>query len=381
MAPQKGLGPNLASERTKQPFTAWDIINPDVAAEGGPWTWTHYGVYIPRLPAPFQYLNVLVMFGAVDLSVFRHDEYLAGGAHAVVPEGGAERLTTVMSSTAAEGQTFSRGYDSETQCQLSPSSLRWGRDFAMEMSFPRTARVRASFDGGGGCWGYTLDLQLGQTAVWFISVPYYDHFSLPVTGTLCIADGGGAEHRIAISGALEFARCKKPPSIPAETHRAVAKSTNFFIYHVVAVRDDDVQILWGEVRNAFAPPRKFAHVRRVSDGRLLESFTTELQLQVARDELVTDAMGRATRVPREFRAVVAAKSRGDEPVLVVAGTVNSSLRPGAGGGYVAGYEARIEYRGRQYRGSASLSSSPRCLVLTPVANSQSCREEAHSSSV
>lgn len=330
----KALGPNEATARTAQPFKAWDIIRPGLNSPGGPWGWTHYGVYIPHLPEPYQYLNCLVLVGLADLSIFNHAEY-AKGPKAVVQN--PEQLTTVMSSTASKNHSFVRGYNSVTECELSDSGtpLKWGEDFSIDFTFPHKAVVRGNFKTKG--WNYTLDLDIGPKAVWFIATPYYEHFSLPVSGSATICG-----ETISISGCIEYARCKPPPGIPLEMHAQVAKSTNYFIYHVVEL-DDKKQILWGEVRNAFIPPRKFAYVRTVPDGNVLEAFTTELQVELLKDQVVTDSLGRPTRMPTEFRARV-----GD--VLEITGRVNTPLRDGAGRGYVGGYDAVVRYKGEERRG-------------------------------
>ncbi|KAK2591785.1 hypothetical protein QQS21_010516 [Conoideocrella luteorostrata] len=341
MADQKALGPNLAATRMEEPFTAWDIIRPHLDASGGPWTWTHYGVYIPNLPEPFGYLNVLILFGAVDLTIFKHPKYMPDGPQPAVQN--AAQLTTVMSSTAAQGHHFDKGYDSVSECRLPDSGtpLRWGEDLSIAFDYQRqTAVVEADFHQNNHQWSYKLDVTFGETAVWFISTPYYDHLSLPVRGTLNIAG-----QAIPITGALEFARCKPAP-IPLKMHNAVAASTNYFIYHVVEL-DNGMQILWGEVRNAFMPPRKFVHVRRVPDGQVIESFTTELQVEVLKEEMVTSNAGQVTRMPCEFRAGVV---REGETVLEILGKVNTPLRDGAGGGYVAGYSAAVKYRAEQRKG-------------------------------
>ncbi|QLI65689.1 uncharacterized protein G6M90_00g023930 [Metarhizium brunneum] len=335
----KAFGPNEASARTAQPFNAWDIIRPSLHASGGPWGWTHYGIYIPRLPQPYQYLNVLILVGLVDLTIFNHAEFAPGGPKAVVHD--AEHLTTVMTSTASKGHHFVRGYDSSTDCEFPDSGtpLRWGKDFSMEFTFPHKAVVTGAFETHG--WEYRLEFDMSPQAVWFIATPFYEHLSLPISGTAILSG-----ERIPISGCIEYARCKPPPGLPLEMHAAVARSTNYFIYHVVELRDSR-QILWGEVRNGFMPPRKFVYVRTVPDGRVLDEYTTELRVELLDDELVTDSLGRQTRMPTKFTASVVVGS--GRKVLEVAGRVNTPLRDGAGRGFVGGYDAVVTYKGEETR--------------------------------
>jgi hypothetical protein len=310
------------------------MIRPSLDSPGGPWGWIHYGIYIPRLPQPYQYLNVLIMVGLVDLAIFNHAE-LVQGPRAVVQQ--PQRLTTVMTSTASKKHVFARGYDSATECSFPESGtpLRWGQELGIEV-VPSRAVVAGVFDKEG--WEYRLELDIRPRAVWFIATPYYEHFSLPVCGTATISG-----ESIAVSGCIEYARCKPPPGLPLEMHARVARSTDYFIYHVVEL-DDGRQILWGEMRNAFVPPRKFVHVRTVPDGRVLEAFTTELSLELLEDEVVSDSLGRPTRMPRAFRATVVS---GGREVLDIVGRVNTPLRDGAGRGYVGGYAAVVKYRGEE----------------------------------
>lgn len=331
----KALGPNDATTRTAQPFQAWDIIRPSLHAPGGPWGWTHYGIYIPHLPQPYQYLNVVILVNLVDLSIFNHAEF-AHGPKAVVQN--PEHLTTVMTSTAAKHHHFVRGYNSSTECSFPDSGtpLRWGDEFTMEFTPSHKATITGSFKQ----WEYKLDVDITPQAVWFIATSFYEHFSLPISGTATISG-----EVIPISGCIEYARCKPAPGLPLEIHAKVAKSTDYFIYHVVEV--DDRQILWGEMRNAFVPPRKFVYVRTVPDGKVMAAYTTELSVEVTEGGVVTDSLGRRTRMPREFRASVVVEGT---VVLEILGRVRTELRDGAGRGFVGGYDAVVRYEGREKGG-------------------------------
>lgn len=47
-------------------------------ATSGPWTATHYGVFIPQLPAPHRYLNTMTLIGATDWGLAVLDDVHTG---------------------------------------------------------------------------------------------------------------------------------------------------------------------------------------------------------------------------------------------------------------------------------------------------------------
>lgn len=64
-----GLLPRIDSrlEASRRPFNPHhDILRP--RADGGRWTATHYGVFIPDLPAPHRYLDTMTLIGATGAS-------------------------------------------------------------------------------------------------------------------------------------------------------------------------------------------------------------------------------------------------------------------------------------------------------------------------
>ncbi|KAG8425362.1 hypothetical protein J3458_002070 [Metarhizium acridum] len=211
-----------------------------------------------------------------------------------------------------QGPPFARGYDSTTDCEFSDSGtpLRWGN--------PHKAVVTGAFKTHG--WNCRLEFDMSPQAGWFIATPFYEHLSLPISGTASLSG-----ESIPISGCVEYARCKAAPGAATRDHVQMARSCG------------------GKVRNGFMPPPKFVHVRTVPDDRVHEEYTTELRVELLDDELVTDSPGRQTRMPRKFKASVVIGS--GSKVLKVVGRVDTPLRDGAGRGFVGGYDAVVTYKG------------------------------------
>ena len=309
---------------------------------------------MPNLPAPLNYLNVLILVGMPEVPIFNHVEYLKG-PHAIVDK--PSDLTTLMSSTAADGHHFFQPYKT-ADCELpdAGSRMRWGSQFTLETDFSsRRVVVRAAFDN----WSYDLEVELGDHAVWFVAMPFYDHLSLPFRGQLRI---GGQS--LDVSGCLEYARGRLPP-VPAKLRPsmdALIAQTNFFAYHVVSL-DAQTQLLWGDVHQG-GKSRKFAHIRSLAKGHETESFGKEVsvEIQAYDDLLAEDGFGRVTRLPRQFCCRIVSAGN---LVLEIECVINTPWREGLGLGYVGGYAFTGKLRGHPKTGSALVEWVDLSLQQTP----------------
>ena len=215
-----------------RPFDRPEMLRPHLASRK--FAWTHYGIFVPRLPGPFRYLNTMTLIGATGTVVFDND-YLAA------PD--ARNTATVLSSTAAPGHHFYRAYDAADECAFEEdgSRIAFGDNLIIENSYPNF-RVTGRYD------SFDVDLEIVATdqASWFVRNPVYDHVSLlaQCSGTIASPDGPVS---ISAPCTVEYARCMTPQSL---TRRALPESwklpADFFTYQIVQL-DDRHQLLLTDV--------------------------------------------------------------------------------------------------------------------------------------
>ncbi|RSN40235.1 hypothetical protein DMC64_35550 [Amycolatopsis sp. WAC 04197] len=318
-------------EGSRRPFSRPELLRPHV--DSRTWAWTHYGVFVPRLPAPLRYLNTMTFIGATGTVCFDND-YLAR------PD--ARRTATVLSSTAAPGHHHYRAYDTRTDCRFAAdgSRLAWGEDLVIEADHPEY-RLRADYGG----FGADLTITTTPQVSYFVRTPIYDHLSLLATYRGTVTDGA---ERVEVDGlcTVEYARCVTPQAL---FRRPVSPRwklpVDFFTYHVINL-DERTQLLLTDVRAAGATACRLAHLRSLDEAAtVFQDVSVEV---TPREEPEIDPQGRAMRVPRAFRWTV---RDGDEQVAMLDGTVETPLRYGHGRGYVGAYSFEGAFRSRAVSGT------------------------------
>ncbi|MFD6199333.1 DUF6670 family protein [Mycobacteriaceae bacterium NPDC060252] len=321
-------------EASRKPFTGQAILRPH--AESGPWTATHYGVFIPNLDSPHRYLNTMTLIGAIGAELFDND-YLAAGD--------ARRTATVLSSTAAIDHHHYRAYDSAHDCHFANdgSVLRWGEDLQIEVDFPHVT-VRGRYQ------HFSADIELTVTdqVSYFVKTPIYDHLSLLAEYTGVIADAAGAQ-AISGLGTFEYARFLSHQSLTRRPLPSQLKlPVDFFTYQIIDL-GNGTQVLLTDVRARGAVACRLAHVRVL--GKSTEVYTdVRMNVPEYREQPTIDEQGRPMRVPHRLNWTV----RDDHGHLVLAidGLVDSPLRYGHGRGYAGAYSYTGEYQGNPVGGSA-----------------------------
>lgn len=315
---------------SRRPFDLPQILKPH--ARSRVWATTHYGVFVPDLPAPHRYLNTMTLLGASGTELFDLD-------HLAAPD--ARDTTTVFSSTAEGDQRFYRAYDMSTQCQLPDDGgeLRWGDELAVDVALPKVA-VRGRYP------GFDVDLELAVTdqVSYFVKSPIYDHLSL-------LAPYHGVVDGVDVRGlaTFEYARIRTPQGFLRRPMPAALKlPLDFFTYQIIDI-DARTQILLTDVRARGRVACRLAHVR-VLDGTT--EVYSDVEFTVAQfGEPLVDDRGDSMRCPRTFRWTV---REGGQEILAVEGTVDSPWRPGHGPGYVAAYSYTGIWRSAAVSGSAYL---------------------------
>ncbi|MEZ0054005.1 hypothetical protein ABIA30_005044 [Mycobacterium sp. MAA66] len=315
---------------SRRPFDAADIMKPH--AQSHTWATTHFGVFVPDLPAPLRYVNTMTLLGASGTELFDLD-------HLAAPD--ARNTATVFSSTAKGDQRFYRAYDMQTDCSFSDdgAQLRWADDLSIDVALPEV-RVR-------GCYPqFSVDLKLAVTdqVSYFVKTPIYDHLSLlaPYRGVV----DGTAVHGLAT---FEYARIRTLQGLLRRPMPARLKlPLDFFTYQIINI-DEQTQVLLTEVRARGRIACRLAHVRVL--GAETEVYPdVDFTVTEYGDPMVDDR-GNTMRCPHKIRWTV---RDGGREILAVEGTVDSPWRLGHGPGYVAAYSYTGTWRSAAVSGSAYL---------------------------
>ncbi|WP_156750571.1 DUF6670 family protein [Mycobacterium sp. 852013-50091_SCH5140682] len=318
---------------SRLPFDAPAMLRPHAAS--GPWTATHYGVFVPQLPAPHRYLNTMTLIGATGSELFDND-YLAARD--------ARHTATVLSSTAAEGQHHYRAYDTTADCMFTEdgTSLRWGDDLTIDVRYP-SVTVRGRYQ------HFSVDLRLAVTdqVSYFVKTPIYDHLSLLATYSGTVEDASGTT-AIDGLGTVEYARFLTHQSL---TRRPVPPALklpiDFFTYQIVNL-DAETQVLLTDVRARGRIACRLAHLRIL--GKTSEIYTnTRMDILDYRQAPLIDERGRTMDMPERFRWTVTDDA--GAPVLTLDCAVDAPWRYGHGRGYVSAYTFEGRYRDTSVGGS------------------------------
>ncbi|MEN3223655.1 DUF6670 family protein [Mycolicibacterium porcinum] len=321
---------------SREPFDGAAMLRPHAGT--GPWTATHYGVFVPLLPPPHRYLNTMTLIGATGAELFDND-YLAA------PD--ARRTATVLSSTAAPGHHHYRAYDTGRDCTFAPdgSHLRWGENLTIDVDHSHVT-VSARYE------NFSADLELSTTdqVSYFVKTPIYDHLSLLATYSGTIEDDSGAS-TVSGLGTVEYARFLTHQSLTSRPLPAPLKlPVDFFTYQIVNL-DADTQFLLTDVRARGRIACRLAHLR-VLGGSTDVYVNTRMDIIDYREEPMIDELGRSMPVPQRFRWTITDDDNAH--VLTLDCTVDTPLRYGHGRGYVGAYGFQGHYLGEPVHGSGYL---------------------------
>ncbi|KAM3507035.1 hypothetical protein MY10362_002026 [Beauveria mimosiformis] len=308
---------------SQAPFTQADIMRPHHDSRW--WGWTHYGIFLPRLPEPYRFLNFMTFIGATGTACFDNDYLVAAGSD-------ARDTATLLSATAHGDEHHYEAYDAASgSCDFRAdgSRLVWGSD--------GDGGGGGGGDGGGGGGDLVLECRHPEYTVagrfrhmrvdiavrateqvsYFTKMPLYDHFSVLATYTGSILDarggsdgggGGGGTTTTPISGL-----CTQIVNL-----------------------DESTQLLLTKVTGAGSTLCLLAHLRTLSGGGAARVFErTELEVAEYAEKRLVDGQGRSMRVPRRMRWTV--DEDGGERLLELEADVDAPFRYGHGQGYVSAY--------------------------------------------
>ncbi|MBD8505173.1 hypothetical protein HT102_01540 [Hoyosella sp. G463] len=312
-----------------RPFDEPTLMRPH--AESRRWAWTHYGVFLPRLPEPYRFLNTMTFIGATGTRCFDND-YLA------MPD--ARDTATVLSTTATGPHHHYQAYDSQRDCGFREDGtvLSWGEHLTITARHPR-------YEARGRYEHLAVELEVVATnhASWFVRTPPYDHLSLLATVTGTITDERGTTS-ISDLCTVEYARCMSPQALTARPLPEAAKlPVDFFTYQIVNL-DERTQLLLTDVQAAGSTACRLAHLRSL-DAPAEVYDDVAFEVLEHRAAPAVDPLGRKMRIPELMRWTVRSLDAGEIVGHFVA-RVDSEPRYGHGRGYVAACTYEGEWRGR-----------------------------------
>lgn len=332
-----GLAPRIDQRisASKMPFSAPGILRPEVNSRR--WASTHYGVFVPELPAPHRYLNTMTLIGATGSICFDND-YLSSSD--------ARRTATVLSSTAAPGHRHYRAYDTHADCAFDEdgSALTWGDDLTLTANFP-SFTVDAQYPQ----FAATLTITATHAASWFVRSMVCDHLSLLATCTGVIEDATGTTD-IAGLCTVEYARYMSPQALTSRPLPGALKlPLDFFTYQIVNL-DETTQLLLTDVRAAGVTACRLAHIRSLDGANTVYEDVT-MSVTRYRGAPAIDELGRPMRVPQQIHWIVRENGRA---VVEFTADVDSELRYGHGRGYAGAYSYTGAWLNRPIAGSGYL---------------------------
>lgn len=324
-----------AVEASRLPFRQPDILRPHAGSLR--WGWTHYGVFLPQLPEPFRYCNLMTMIGATGTVLFDNDH--------LVPTTPRD-TATVLSSTALGARHLYRAYSVREDCEMAPdgSLVRFGDNLEIRGRWPRY-QVTADYED----FRLELDVTCTDTVSWFVRNPAYDHLSLLSTCSGTLSKGSQVLTLQDTPCTFEYARCVSPQVLLRKPlPEALKLPADFFCYNVVNIAAD-TQLLLTDVRAAGRTAFKGMHERNLQGQANVFVDDVSLAIEEYAPEALLDPLGRAMRLPRVFRWTV--REYGEQ-LLDIRCTVDAPWRWGHGRGYVSAYHYEGRYRGRAVSGSA-----------------------------
>ncbi|MDS1116159.1 hypothetical protein RD149_20655 [Gordonia westfalica] len=286
--------------------------------------WSHHGLMLPSLPAPHNYLSLMVMSGKTGLRVF--DSARESTAD------GPQDIVVASASSGAENACARQVLSARHDGRFASDRAEFGTLASITGTHP-DFEIRIHAD--------ELEARVSMTCraetTWFVKSPVYQpighvgHYEGEVTYR-------GTTTPISGVGNLEYLRAMSPfGPLPHVLRRQIP--LEWFSYHVVDVPDDR-QILFTQL-GAFGAIVETNVIVRSMDGtpdhKIHEGYHRILETDTSP---TVDAYGNERLLPRvvEFGCIG----------ISVVGTYDSPQRFAIGRGYISGYRARVRMDGEEF---------------------------------
>ncbi len=322
-----------AVEESEKSFRQPEIMRPNTQSKR--YGMTHFGVFLPDLPAPHKYCNIMTMLGTPGAVIFDNDYLITGHPR---------DTATFLTSTAAKSAHHYRAYSIEKECQTREdgSLVAFGDNLEISGFYPRY-QVKAAY----GDFCLDLSVECTDTVSWFVRNAVYDHLSLLATCSGKITHAGKTTPINSLC-TFEYARSASPHLVMDQVLPERWKlPADFFTYQIINL-DQSTQLLLTDVRALGKTAFKGVHVRTLRGDAEVHVKDVAFEVTAYQDDLVIAPDGRTMRLPKTFSWKV---REGSETVLDIRCTIDSPWRFGHGRGYVASYNYEGQFRDRAHAGN------------------------------
>ncbi|ESK53608.1 DUF6670 family protein [Acinetobacter tjernbergiae] len=300
--------------------------NTSLSIPQGKYTCVHYGIMIPNLPEPFNFLNLIVVVGQPLVKLFRNDHLIKTSAI---------DTANVLIGTATGTPEHFNGYSVEKDCTLvsNGSYLKFGNDLVIEGKYPDFHAYRV-----GHNFNFDLKLRATDKIAHFVKMMggMYEHWAL-----LCEYEGfvEQAGVKIEIKGlcTYEYARGIN-----------VNVPIGFFTYQILNI-DDKIQVLFVDTFGPLGVTlQSRVYVRSVDDHGGIYSKGFKSIVHEYEPERVTNPDGISMRLPHKFSWQV--NDDKGNLLIQIQGITNRDFKYGMAGGYAGSYQYNGIFRGKTIEG-------------------------------
>lgn len=306
-----------------QPFDRKTEVHPP----HGKYTTVHYGIMIPNLPAPFNFLNLITIIGQPKIKLFRNEHLIKTTAL---------DTANLLVGTAVGTPDHFNGYSVENNCELSPNgaSLRFGEDLLLEGTYPHFHAVRK-----GHHFNFDIKINATDKIAHFVNLVggMYDHWAL-----LCQYEGfieyKGEKTEIRGLCTYEYARAA-----------SINLYMKYFTYHILNI-DEKTQILLVEVYGLLnLVLQRRVYIRSIDDHGSIYSDGFEFNVQEFNPSRVITPNGLSMRLPHRFSWKV--NDNSGNPLIEIEGISNQDYKFGMTAGYAGSYQYEGKFRNNPIEGT------------------------------
>ncbi|MCH7337917.1 DUF6670 family protein [Acinetobacter sp. NIPH 2699] len=313
---------DYSGKRNGRPFD----VETETHTPQGKYTCVHYGVMIPNLPEPFNFLNLLTVVGQPRVKIFRNEHLIKTSSI---------DTANVLIGTAIGTKDYFKGYSIKNDCALvsNGSSLCFGRDLVLEGTYPNFHAYREGHE-------FNFDLKITATdkVANFAELTFglYNHWAL-----LCQYEGyleyQGKKTHVEGLCTYEYAR-----AIDINLHM------NYFTYHILNI-DEKTQVLLVEVLGPLnLVLQRRVYIRAIDDHGSIHSEDFKLEVHEFESQRSITPNGLSMRLPRTFSWSV--NDEKGKLLICIDGLANGDFKYGMAGGYAGSYQYKGTFRGQAVEG-------------------------------
>lgn len=293
----------------------------------GKYTCVHYGIMIPNLPAPYHFLNMIVVAGQPLVKLFRNEHLIKTSDI---------DTANLLIGTAASSNNLFKGYSIQNECLLASNGqfLKFDQDLTIEGRYPNFQATRCGHD-----FNYDLKLKATDKIAHFVQLAgdFYQHWSL-----LCEYEGylelNGNKTKINGLCTFEYARGVNI-NIPIK----------FFTYQIINI-DDSTQILFVDTHGpAGLVLQSRVYVRSLNEHGGIYEAGFKSKVHQYQDNLVETPNGIKMRLPRSFSWQV--NDQQGNLLVKIDGASNHDFKYGMAGGYAGSYQYSGQFKDQEIQGT------------------------------